>query len=88
MTTRHRIRHFLRWTYTNGHTAELTAPWLGREGLPSPIIADDTRWALLRRCLREDAIALELRVAGSLVLLYGHIPTRIVELTRNGSTDF
>ncbi|MDJ0363356.1 hypothetical protein [Rhodococcus sp. H29-C3] len=85
-TTRHRIRDFLQWTHTNGHTAELAAPWLGREGLPSHILADDTRWALLRRCLHEDTIALELRVAGSLVLLYGHIPTRIVELTRDDVT--
>ncbi|MDJ0363320.1 hypothetical protein [Rhodococcus sp. H29-C3] len=86
-STRHRVRDFLQWAYTAGHTTDLTAPWLGREGLPSRVLADNTRWALLRRCVHENTVALELRVAGSLVLLYGHIPTRIVELTRDDITS-
>ena len=43
-------------------------------------LGDDERWTLLRRC-RDDSLALRLRVAGALVLLYGQNPTRIVELT-------
>ena len=41
----------------------------------------DEHWVLLRRCLRDDSPFPRLRVAGALVLLYGQIPSRIVELT-------
>lgn len=92
-TTRHRVRDFLRWAYAAGHTTDLTVTPLGRTGLATHVLADDTRWTLLRRCLREDTVPLELRIAGALVLLYGYIPTRIVELTRkdvssNGSSTY
>ena len=53
---------------------------------PSSVLGDDERWTLLRRCLRDDSLALRLRVAGALVLLYGQIPTRIVELTVDSVT--
>jgi hypothetical protein len=51
------------------------------------VLGDDERWVLLRRCLRDDSLTLRLRVAGALVLLYGQIPTRIVELTADHITD-
>ncbi|WP_206509816.1 hypothetical protein [Rhodococcus sp. KRD197] len=85
-TTRHRIRDFLHWAHANGYATDLTVIPLGRTGLATHLLAEDTRWALLRRCLHEDTTPLELRVAGALVLLYGYIPTRIVELTRNDLT--
>jgi hypothetical protein len=50
------------------------------------MLGEDQRWTLLRRCLRDDNVALRLRVAGALVLLYGQIPTRIVELTADSVT--
>ena len=59
---------------------------LGRDGLPENVLGDDERWTLLRRCLRGDSLALRLRVAGALVLLYGQIPSRIVELTVDSVT--
>ena len=55
--------------------------WLGSDGLPEQILDDDERWVLLRRCLGDDSPSLRVRVAGALVLLYGQIPSRIVELT-------
>lgn len=85
-TTRHRIRDFLRWAYATGHYNDLAVTPLGRRGLATHVLAEDTRWALLRRCLHEDATAMELRIAGALVLLYGYIPTRIVALTHNDLT--
>lgn len=85
-TTRHRIRDFLHWAYANGHSNDLAVTPLGRRGLATHVLAEDSRWALLRRCLHDDTVALELRVAGALVLLYGYIPSRIVELTRNDLT--
>lgn len=80
-STRRRLRDFLKWTHARGLSAALQVHWLGREGLAEHILSDDDRWTLLRRCLRDDSLALHLRVAGALVLLYGQIPTRIVELT-------
>lgn len=85
-STRRRVRDFLTWTHARGLSAELHVQWLGREGLAEHVLGDDERWALLRRCLRDDSLALSLRVAGALVLLYGQIPTRIVELTVNSIT--
>jgi len=40
--------------------------WLAEHILPA-----DQRWALLRRCLTDAQLSTPLRVAGSLVLLYG-----------------
>ena len=85
-STRRRVRDFLRWAHARGLSADLQVHWLGREGLPENVLADDERWLLLRRCLRDDSLALRLRVAGALVLLYGQIPTRIVELTVDSVT--
>jgi hypothetical protein len=80
-TTRHRLRDFLSWAHARGLTADLEVHWLGRNGLAEQLLGDDERWVLLRRCLRDDALSLRVRVAGALVLLYGQVPSRIVELT-------
>ncbi|WP_037205779.1 hypothetical protein [Rhodococcus opacus] len=80
-STRHRLRDFLRWAHQHDRAADLYVSWLGRDGFPSQILADDERWSALRRCLTDDHLDLRVRVAGALILLYGQIPTRIVELT-------
>jgi len=80
-STRLRLRDFMRWASARGLVADLEVRWLGRQGLPEQILDEDQRWALLRRCLRDATLSLRLRTAGALVLLYGQIPTRIVELT-------
>lgn len=75
-----------RYSHSPPNCANLQVHWLGSEGLPGNVLGDDERWTLLRRCLRDDSLALRLRVAGALVLLYGQIPTRIVELTVDNVT--
>ena len=80
-TTRHRLRDFLSWAHGRGLAADLEVHWLGRNGLAEQVLGDDERWVLLRRCLHDDALSLRVRVAGALVLLYGQVPSRIVELT-------
>lgn len=85
-STRLRLRDFLRWAHTRGLAADLEVRWLGSQGLPEQILDADERWALLRRCLRDDNLSLRLRVAGALVLLYGQIPSRMVELTADSVT--
>jgi hypothetical protein len=86
-TTRRRVRDFLRWSHARGLSVDLQVHWLGRQGLPHNVLGEDERWVLLRRCLRDDSLTLRLRVAGALVLLYGQIPTRIVELTADSVTS-
>lgn len=80
-STRRRIRDFLQWTHAQAVTAGLEVKPLAREGLAADILGDAERWSILRRCFHDDAIPLRLRVAGALLLLYGQIPTKLVELT-------
>ncbi|TQC45320.1 hypothetical protein EEB14_32140 [Rhodococcus sp. WS4] len=80
-STRHRLRDFLRWAHSRRLSADLQVPWLGRDGLPALLLGEDERWSALHRCLTDEGLDLRVRVAGALVLLYGQIPTRIVELT-------
>lgn len=77
-TTRQRLRDFLRWANSHHLATDLHVPSLGREGLPRHLLGDDQRLALLRRCLRERDLDLTLRVAGTLVLLYGEKPHRSI----------
>jgi hypothetical protein len=85
-STRLRLRDFLCWAHTRGFAADFEVGWLGSQRLPEQILGTDERWALLRRCLGDDDLSLRLRVAGALVLLYGQIPSRIVELTADSVT--
>jgi hypothetical protein len=85
-STRLRLRDFLRWAHTRALAADLEVGWLGSQGLPEQILDSDERWAMLRRCVRDDNLSLRLRVAGALVLLYGEIPSRMVELTADSVT--
>lgn len=85
-TPSRRRRDFIRWANSRHLTTDLHVPWLGREGLAEHLLDDEQRWALLRRCLHDETLPLRLRVAGALVLVYGHIPARIVELTADHLT--
>ena len=79
-TTHYRLRDFLTWARARGLVDDISVPWLVREE-PEHILAEDERWQLLRTCLTCQDVPLTLRVAGALVLLYGQMPSRIVELT-------
>src|SRR5882757_866635 len=48
---------------------------------PDLSVTEQDRWDLLRCCLHEPTLPLDLRAAGGLVLLYGLPVSRIVELT-------
>ncbi|WP_411098814.1 hypothetical protein [Streptomyces sp. x-45] len=79
-STRHNVRDFLVWAAEDGRAQPLLVPHRDK---PVPIgMGDDARWELLQRCLREEALPLEVRVAGALVLLHGQQATRIVALGR------
>lgn len=67
---RNQIRYFLKWTAARGITGELVVAVCPREQ-PADLLDGDSRWKLLRQCLTDDAMPLDLRAAGALVLLLG-----------------
>ncbi len=81
-SSRYRLRDFLRWADGRRLCRHIVVPALGCQGLAEHTLPADQRWALLRRCLTDEQLSTPLRVAGSLVLLYGQTPTRIFTLTQ------
>ncbi|MEU9369576.1 hypothetical protein AB0D71_33860 [Streptomyces avermitilis] len=72
--------------FDRGHRSRLGVPqdWAAQRGLTGPhtiatpptaaagpVLTEEERWRQLRRCLTDTALPLEVRAAGSLVLLYG-----------------
>ena len=73
------------WATTRGHARGLDIPKRARSDLITQI-EDDHRRALVRTLLHDDSHAIEDRVAGLLMLLYGQPLARIARLTRNQIT--
>ncbi len=76
---RNRIRYFLKWTTDRGLTTTLTVPHIPRQQ-PAELLGDDERWHLLQRCLTDDALPVDVRAAGALILLFGLQAQRIRHL--------
>ncbi len=83
--TNYHARAFMLWTSRRGHTRDLDIPRHPRNETLTRI-EDDKRWALVRSLLHDDGHAIEDRVAGLLVLLYGQPLARIARLTRDQIT--
>jgi len=79
-------RTFLTWAAGRRHAGDVEIPRPARNEILTQI-EDDQRWELVRSLLRDDAHAIEDRVAGLLVLLYGQPLARIARLTRDQVTD-
>lgn len=84
--TRYHARYFVSWASSRG--------LVGDVGIPEPArhdklvqLEEDRRWELVRSLLHDDARAIEDRVAGLLVLLYGQPLARIARLTLDQVTD-
>lgn len=78
-STRYELRDFLVWTARRGHSEDLLVPHRGKvepEG-----IDEDTHWDLLQQCHHDEDLPLDVRAAGSLLLLFGRHLTHIVTLT-------
>src|SRR5271165_3640828 len=84
--TCYHARAFVAWATSRGHTRGLDIPRPARSETLTQI-EDDHRWALVRSLLHDDSNAIEDRVAGLLVLLYGQPLARIARLTRDQVTD-
>jgi hypothetical protein len=83
--TNHHARAFTLWASRRGHVHDLDIPQHPRREVLTQI-EDDERRALVRGLLHDDAHAIEDRVAGVLVLLYGQPLARIARLTRDQIT--
>jgi hypothetical protein len=76
---RYTIRYFLRWASSRQLAPSLTVP-LRKIRNPDQILPEAQRWDQLQRCLRDESLPLRVRVAGGLLLLYGHPVSRTVEM--------
>jgi hypothetical protein len=76
---RNRIRYFLNWTADRGLTRSLTVATIPRQQ-PADLLGDDERWQLLQRCLNNEAMPIDVRAAGALILLFGLQAQRIRHL--------
>jgi hypothetical protein len=74
------LRYFLTWTARHRLTRRLTVPTFAHAH-PTEFLDDDHRWQLLRRCLTDETMPLDVRVGEALVLLLGLTITRITYLT-------
>ncbi|GLI03918.1 hypothetical protein Pa4123_91990 [Phytohabitans aurantiacus] len=78
-TTRRTVRYFLGWAYERGLATKLDVPMTARTA-PAVLLDEDDRIAQLRRCLTDETLGLDLRVAGALILLFAMPLTRVLRL--------
>ncbi|HUO36454.1 MAG TPA: hypothetical protein VMU34_00690 [Mycobacterium sp.] len=64
------IRYFLAWAHSRGLASKLVAPVQPRQD-PERILDEQQRWDLLRGCLTDDTMTVDLRAVAALVLLFG-----------------
>ncbi|MFD3657801.1 hypothetical protein [Streptomyces sp. NPDC058620] len=76
--TRYEVRDFIVWAARRGHSRPLLIPH--RPKAAPDGLDEDSHWELLQQCLADTTMALEVRVAGALLLLFGQHVTRIAAL--------
>lgn len=77
---RRHTRAFLKWTAARGLTKLIDVPQQ-RSPEPQHFISDDDLVHHLQRCMDDDSLPLDVRVAGALILLFGLRMTRLLALT-------
>jgi hypothetical protein len=83
---RNRVRYFLSWTADRGLSRQLTVPAIPRQE-PAEFLDDDQRSQLLHRCLTDQALPIEARAAGALILLFALQAQHIRHLTADQLTE-
>jgi hypothetical protein len=81
-TTRRAVRYFLHWAHGRGLVSDLNVPLPPRQE-PERLLGEDDHIHQLDRCLTDEAMPLDLRVGGALVLLFGMLVSRIIQLTKD-----
>ncbi|MEV6522878.1 hypothetical protein AB0M43_13100 [Longispora sp. NPDC051575] len=83
---RHYTKAFLRWAHQHRLAAELSIT-RHPEPQPTTTMHNDDRWTLVTKLLHDDHIALELRICGLFVLLFGQHLSRVAKMTTDQVTD-
>jgi hypothetical protein len=78
-TYRYRLRPFLTWARQRGLTGDVEVPPLP-VGSPASFNHEQVQWEQLRRCLHDDTMPLDIRVAGSLLLLFGITASTLIRI--------
>jgi len=81
-TSRRAVRYFLQWAHGRGLVSDLDVPLPPRQE-PERLLAEREHVRQLDRCLADEAMPLDLRVGGALVLLFGMLVSRITQLTKD-----
>jgi hypothetical protein len=81
-TSRRAVRYFLQWAHGRGLAGDLVVPLPPRQE-PARLLAEDDHIRQLDRCLTDEAMPLDLRAGGALVLLFGMLVSRITQLTKD-----
>jgi hypothetical protein len=81
-TTRRAVRYFLQWARGRGLAGDLAVPLPPRPE-PARLLAESDHIQQLDRCLTDEAMPIDLRVGGGLVLLFGMLVSRITQLTKD-----
>jgi hypothetical protein len=84
--TCYHARALVTWASSRGHAGDVEIPRPARIDKLAQL-EEDRRWELVRSLLHDDAHAIEDRVAGLLVLLYGQPLARIARLTLGQVAD-
>ncbi|WP_156370935.1 XRE family transcriptional regulator [Nocardia arizonensis] len=82
---RNLVRYFLNWTSKRRITEALVVPSIPRQQ-PAELLDDEQRWRLLRQCLNDDELPVDVRAAGALTLLFGLSTERLRHLTADQLT--
>jgi hypothetical protein len=76
------VRYFLQWAHGRGLAGDLNVPLPPRQE-PERLLAERDHIHQLDRCLADEAMPLDLRVGGALVLLFGMLVSKVTQLTRD-----
>jgi hypothetical protein len=83
---RTRVAAFLTWARKHHHAGDIAIPVAPRaEPRLQPLTDDDVRHQL-KRCLHDDSLPRDVRLAGALILLFGTTTARLVRLHTNAVT--
>jgi hypothetical protein len=78
-TYRYTLRPFMTWARQRGLTRDVEVPKMP-VGSPVTSNGDHLQWEQLKRCLQDTTMPLDIRVAGSLLLLFGISASKLVRI--------
>lgn len=81
-STQRTVRYFLKWAHKRRLCRDLLVVMPPRQD-PAPAMTQEQHAEQLRRCLADETLPPDLRLAGALILLFGLLLTRVLSITRS-----